>query len=296
MEKSILVTGADGFVGRYVVDALVQRGYRVTILDIKAPDALNPDVEYYQADLLSPESLVKLPKKFDFAIHLAAITIPSEFKSSVPVVGNIGMTMNLLEHLEDTKIILVSSCHVYGSSNSALLEESMLVPNGKYGLSKLLCEQLVSFYSKRNTIITVRPFNHIGSGMPSSLMIPSLIKRVKEHPRNENVPLVMTGYNSVRDFIDVRDVVAAYIALMEHDALENRIYNVCTGVGTSILHVVENVMELVGLECRIVFENQATSRDDVSTIIGSSGRIQKETTWRPKYSLRESLIDLVKHN
>jgi len=293
MGREILVTGASGFVGAHLAGLLVDRGYKVVALD-NGPDPRVPrGVELLRADLTDPASLASVPRTWWGVIHLAAISVPSLFKTPAPVVANLQMTLNLLDHLDSARVLLVSSCHVYAPAERPRREDDPIHPQGNYGLSKHLCEQLMPHFNGRLDVRIARPFNHVGPGMRPELMIPSLVRRVLDHPPGDRSPLIMAGRDSVRDFIDVRDVAAAYLAILELKDPISRIYNVCTGQAVSVRDVVAEVLRLVGSDRAVQFQTQPNSPDDIPYVVGVPDRLRAESGWRPKFTLADSLRSLL---
>jgi len=251
-------------------------------------------VETCCADLGAPESLATLPKTWWGVIHLAAASVPSLFATPAPVVSNLQITLNLLEHLESARVLLVSSCHVYGPADSPRKEDDPIVPQGRYGLSKHLCEQLLPHYLQKLDLRVARPFNHLGPGMRPELMIPSLVRRIAEHPAGDESPLMMQGLNSIRDFIDVRDIASAYLAILGLDAPRHRTFNVCTGTGHSIEQIAQTALELAGSRRPVAFERRPNSPDDIPYLVGDPSRLQEASGWMPSFPLAESLRAVLK--
>lgn len=293
MTRNILLTGASGFVGPYVARLLLARGYKVSALQRGSLGVdLPPGLEPIYADLNDVASMAAVPRRWDGVIHLAGASVPSLFNTTSPVQQNLAMSMNLLEHLEEAKVLLVSSCHVYAPSAQPHREDAAIVPQGRYGLSKHLVEQLAPHYAGRLDLRIARPFNHLGPRQRPELVIPSLLRRLAAS-RHEDSPVVMKGMNSVRDFIDVRDVAEAYLALLELDAPAHRTFNVCTGTPRSIGELVDCVLGLLGSRREVRFEGHPNSSDDIPYLVGCPDRLIAETGWRPSRTLERSLADML---
>lgn len=287
--KRILLTGASGFVGQHMARLLIERGFRVSALQRGSLGVeLPPMVEPIFADLSDPASLAAVPRNWHGVIHLAGASVPSLFTTTAPVVQNVAMTLNLLEHLQEAHILLVSSCHVYAPSDVPQVEDGPIVPQGRYGLSKHLVEQLAPHYAQALDIRIARPFNHLGPHQRPELVIPSLLRRLAA-AKEETGPVRMQGMNSVRDFIDVRDVAAAYLAILELDSPAHRTFNVCTGTGRSIGDLVALVLQLLGSEREVLFEGRPNSSDDIPFLVGSPDRLRADSGWKPELSLEQSL-------
>src|SRR5271166_3798160 len=207
--RTVLLTGAGGFTGRYLQKALEGRGYRVVPLQHEGP---NP------CDLTDPattECAVRDARP-DAVLHLAALSFvghgnPEEFYR-VNVLG----TLNLLQALAGLKsppqrVLIASSGNVYGTPDIELLDESVCpAPVNHYANSKLAMEHMVrSNWFNRLPIVITRPFNYTGPGQAKHFLIPKIVWHFRDRAAfNELGNLEIS-----RDFSDVDDVVAAYIAL-----------------------------------------------------------------------------------
>ncbi|NTW87120.1 MAG: NAD(P)-dependent oxidoreductase [Holophagaceae bacterium] len=293
MRRSYLLTGASGFVGRYMAEAILRRGDAVVALDREEGHNLPAGVQTSVMDLQDSSSMAGLPRTWDGVIHLAGASIPSHFSTPAPVTFNLGITLNLLEHLRDSRVLLVSSCHVYAPSDQLRREDDPIVPQGLYGLSKHLVEQVAPRYQGALDVRVARPFNHLGPGSRPELMLPSLLQRLASSPTDDEAPVLMNGLNSVRDFIDVRDVVSAYLAILDLEAPAHRTFNVCTGRATSIEDVVQTVLRLQGRSREVHFQGSPNSTDDIPFLVGDPGRLATGASWTAQHSLEDSLRSMM---
>lgn len=268
---------------------LLDRGHQVFGLDRAGAPPMASGVQPIHADLADSGSLKDVPRKWDAVVHLAGASIPSLFSDSAPVLANLQITLNLLEHLREARVLLVSSCHVYGVSDQRQKESDPVAPIGRYGLSKHLVEQVVPHYLSRLDLRVARPFNHLGPGLRPELMIPSLLRRLSGLDPRDHTPVQMMGLNSVRDFIDVRDVVSAYAAILDLERPSHRTFNVCTGEGQSIESVVKIVLSLLGQERAVVFQGSPNSSDDVPILVGDPSLLTQMSGWRHQHPLSDSL-------
>jgi GDP-4-dehydro-6-deoxy-D-mannose reductase len=287
--KKILITGGSGFVGQHMARLLLDCGYRVSSLQRNNSVSLPEGVDPICMDLKDRGALKDLPRNWDWVIHLAGASIPSLFTSADSILVNIELALNLLEHLEEARVLLVSSCHVYAPSLCLRTEESRVVPQGRYGLSKHLLEQMAGHYEHKLDIRIARPFNHLGPNQRPELVIPSLLRRIGIDGLLDPRTIIMNGTNSTRDFVDVADVVAAYLAILQIEVPDHRVFNVCTGNPVTIKHVAELVLQILGIERQIVFEEHPNSEDDNPFVVGSPVRLMSASKWRPQVSLRVSL-------
>jgi GDP-4-dehydro-6-deoxy-D-mannose reductase len=288
-KKNALITGGSGFVGQHMAALLLGRGHNVTCLQRSNSVTLPPGAIAIYGDLQDRDTLKKLPKTWNWVVHLAGESIPRQFKSSDAVLFNTALSLNLLEHLDAARVLLVSSCHVYAPSADRRTEDSEIIPQGRYGLSKHLLEQMAGHYQSKLDIRIARPFNHLGPHQRPELVIPSLLRRIRRSELQDQSPIVMKGTNSTRDFIDVTDVAAAYCAILEIERPNSSIFNVCTGEAVTIKQVVLSAFESLGIHREIVFEGHPNSEDDNSFVVGDASRLMSASTWKPVVSLRESL-------
>jgi GDP-4-dehydro-6-deoxy-D-mannose reductase len=288
----VLVTGASGFVGRHMIGLLREAGIEAGATGREERPAWLPQgIEWFRVDLTDAATLSALPPKWWGVVHLAADTVPAGFRSIQPLLDNIAMTANLLDHLDAARILITSSCHVYGASQTPLKETSPILPRGRYGMSKHLTEQTALAMLGKHDVRIARPFNHIGSGMREALAIPSLIRRIREGGSQD--PVRMQGRNSTRDFIDVRDIVSAYLAILSLDTPGERIFNVCSGVPQTMKDVVQAALGILGQDRPVVFAEVSNSADDTDYLVGDPGRIRSVTGWRPRHTLEDSLRTLM---
>ena len=284
----VLVTGGSGFVAAHLMPALHAMGYAITATGpTDRPTWLTPSIDWHKCDLRDPSGIAGLRRDWWAVVHLAARSIPSGFGSIEPVVDNVSMTVNLLEHVRDCRFLCVSSCHVYRPSMEPLDEEAPTHPRGRYGLSKLLTEQAAMAFSDRLSVRIARPFNHLGRDMPMELLAPSLLALAREQT---TAPLELQGLDSTRDFIDVRDVVEAYAAIMRLEpGPDVPVFNVCTGRPVRIGELAQAALRMVGSRRSVEIRDVPRSGDDVPHLVGRPARLMAATGWRPTHSLEDSL-------
>lgn len=289
-KPGLLITGASGFVGRHAV-AMGRERFAVTATGRgPRPDWVPQEVEWRAVDLLDRASVAALPTDTPYVLHLASETVPSKFSSYDPLLDSVEMTLNLCRHLRSGRLLFVSTCLVYAASEQPIGEDHPLDPRGHYGLAKVLCERIVARSGAEGKIETAiaRPFNHIGTGMRPDLVIPSIIRRVRD--AGDGAEIRMAGLDSIRDFLDVEDIVAAYFAILTLPELPEHVFNVCSGVPTSIGDVVRTVAAAMDKPIGpVIFADQGNSADDTSIVVGNAQRLQAVTGWAPRVGLKDSL-------
>lgn len=288
--RSLLVTGASGFVGRHFIAAAASRGFAITAIGRKAAPAWFPDTaRWIVADLSDSSAFAGLEYDFWGVAHFANLSIPADYQDDAVIAQSVEMTAQLVAHLRSARFLFPSSCHVYAAGSDRKTEDSIVAPAGRYGLAKFAAEQLV--LSSHLDARIARPFNHIGRHMQPELMLPSLAARVQNAQAGE--PIVMRGKNSIRDFLDVRDIVNAYLTILDLDGPTERIWNVCSGVPTGIAELAGRFVRLAGKDNPVVFEEQAQSAEDTDSLVGDPTRLLAMTDWRPQFSLEDSIQSLL---
>ena len=194
--RTLLVTGASGFVGRHFIASAVQRGYDITATGRGyAPEWLPSAENWISSDISTADGLADVAHEYWGVAHFANISKPSDYSDETHVSKSLEMVANLSNHISSARFLFPSSCHVYKASGELKDEDSETVPAGLYGRAKLGAERFL-LALKHIDVRIARPFNHIGPYMPHGLMVPSLAERVRTAKAGE--PIIMHGRNSVR--------------------------------------------------------------------------------------------------
>lgn len=289
--KKLLVTGLNGFVGRHLQALLATE-----------PDALWRLIAPKPHDLLDCTSLDTWLQDEcpDAVIHLAGQTfVPEAFRDPQRTLQvNLLGTLNLLQALKRRgfcgTFLYVSSGDVYGQvgeANLPISEELAPRPRNPYAVSKvsaeLLCQQWS--YSEPWRIIVARPFNHVGSGQGEAFVISSMAGQlVRVRQGLQSAQLEVGDVDVTRDFLDVRDVLQAYLALLEHGR-SGEIYNVCSGVERRVRDLIMQMASLAGVEVELVQDASRMRLSEQRRVVGCSQKLQKETGWKPSISITETL-------
>ncbi|HZZ64002.1 MAG TPA: GDP-mannose 4,6-dehydratase [Candidatus Baltobacteraceae bacterium] len=297
-----LVTGAGGFVGPYLVSHLIANGYEVT-----AAGRAGEGGSVLPIDVMDPPSVVAA---FDIAqpqavFHLAAQSfVPESLRAPDETYAvNTTGTANVLCALRDQKqrtgsqarLVYVSSAEVYGLSRTdgAVDEERALVPVNPYGASKAAAETLV-FGEVRSfglDAVVARPFNHIGAGQHDRFVVPSLVAQLRAIAAGSEKILRVGNLETKRDFLDVRDVVAAYVMLAQRGAA-GEAYNVCSGRPTSIREILGELIRIAHVAVEVREDPQLRRASDAPVSFGSNAKLRGTTGWEPKIPLRKALQDI----
>ncbi len=289
---SLLVTGSGGFVGRYLKEAVpcVGLGEGDSHIDLRDEAALRRRVAEVEAERV---------------IHLAAQSfIPRAFEDPRETFEiNFLGTWNLLTALADSgfrgRFLYVSSGDVYGRvAESALpVDESQPTrPANPYAVSKVAAEALCCQWSQTADfeVIIARPFNHIGPGQDERFFTQTVARQIAAQAATGHVRLKTGNLAVTRDFLDVRDVVRAYLALLERGD-NGEIYNVCSGREIPLNTIVEKLVALAGVDCEIVQEADRLRPNEQRRMLGSPEKLIKTTAWSPECELDTSLAEILEY-
>ncbi len=307
-----LVTGADGFVGQWLVRELLDHGDEVTgvtrgdhtLLTTLSTDAAT-QVRWLSAELLEPETLRAAVKesKPQAVYHLAAqASVAQSLKDPASTIEtNVVGTANVLEacrdEAPDALVLAVGSAEIYGNANPKALplrEDAPIRPNNPYAGSKAAAEVLALQYAQTGwlRVIATRSFNHTGPGQSTAFASAVFAKQCADITRGRQAPVLQHGNLSAqRDFLDVRDVVAAYRLLAERGA-SGTAYNVCSGHAISMREIVEELTRLVNRPVELRQDPERMRPVDTQVIVGDPGLLQRTTGWQASIPLPRTLRDL----
>lgn len=310
--NKILVTGAGGFVGTYLIKELQKNSdneifaavYKSTsdVSKLLPPDhILEGDLTNYQV----AEAHVKASMP-DFIYHLAAISIVhSSVENALSVMqSNTAISYNMLEAMRamtpKARFIAICSANEYGAldpKNIPTNELSPLRPLNPYAVSKVTQEMLAlqAHYAYGLDVVVLRPFNHTGVGQTTDFVIPRLAETFVKIEKNQIPPVVEVGnLDSIRDFTDVADVVRAYVLAGEM-GMPGEIYNIGSGVGHTIRQIVE-MFENISTVRVTVRESEAISRRaDVPVLVADITKFKELTGFFPTISLERSISDILEY-
>jgi GDP-4-dehydro-6-deoxy-D-mannose reductase len=310
-ERRTLITGVTGFVGCYLADALVARGERVVGLT-RHPDwpvfwkALESSVSVHECDLCEGNFVEQLIREIQptHIYHLAGYAnVGQSFKDPEAAwSGNLTATRRLCEAVirwgGAPRILFVGSGLVYGPpehSDQLFNEACPLRPDTPYAASKaaadLACYQYTC--SPGLDIIRARPFNHIGPQQSPEFAIPHFARQIAAIERGDGPPVLETGNLAAqRDLSDVRDVVMAYLLLMEKGR-SGEAYNIGSGQSFSMQAVLERMLKLTGLRVEVHQRADLLRPTEPATIRVDISKVSHETGWQPRYSLDQTLADTI---
>lgn len=289
-----LVTGASGFTGRYVVKALQKKGFRVIGWGTGPTDADESET-CDLTDAAAVQAAVSYAQP-DWVVHLAALSYVGHADQEAFYRTNVFGTLNLLGALANldtppSRVLVASSANVYGTTGLEVIGETVCpAPVNHYACSKLAMEHMVANYFDRLPIVITRPFNYTGPGQDERFLIPKIVKHFAK-----GEPVIELGNIDVsRDFTDVRDLVDAYLALLESESHSERV-NIGSGSAMPLRYLVETMNELAGYEIEVRVNPDFVRPNEIPRLQGDNRRLRTLTPWQPRIPLRETLADMLAH-
>ncbi|MGH7582112.1 MAG: GDP-mannose 4,6-dehydratase [Gemmatimonadales bacterium] len=302
----LLVTGADGFVGRWLVRAARAEHYRVTVGIV--PDAAMPDewqgadnIAVVRADLRDEAGVARLAGvEADAVVHLAGVASGAAARRdpAAAMLVNAHATArlaSLLAKANRPKFLLVSTGEVYGAHHAeAIAETAHRAPGSPYAESKAAAEDavLVQAADAGLPVVIARAFPHTGPGQSTTFVLPALAQRLLDAKRSGAAVIRAGNLDAVRDFLDVRDVAQAYLHLVARGAA-GTVYNVASGIGRRLFDCFTMLAELVGVSVRVEQDPALHRPADIPVLIGDNARLRAATGWAPRISFERTLRDLV---
>ncbi len=288
----VLVTGASGFVGRHLVPHLRARGHELVTTDLELDVSDAAAVARFTARA-APDAIVHLAgvSSVVAARHDPGLTFRVNF------LGAHALLEATARHAPHARVLLVGSGEVYGPAERGALpftEAAPMRPQSPYARSKAAADLLGRTHQDRGLdVVRVRPFNHTGAGQSDVFVASSFAKQLVEIERGTRAGSIEVGnLDSVRDFLDVSDVVEAYALLCEPGAPAG-VYNVASGRGVSAGALLECLSALAGVAPRI---NVAAARlRPTDQSVGDASRLRASTGWTPKVPLEATLERLLAH-
>ncbi len=307
-----LITGADGFAGGHLVNYL-----RAAVPDVELHGTVRLPAGQYphlgavmasitQIDLRDPAAVEALVRRTqpEAIFHLAAQAfVPRSFEDPWETLENniraqLNVTLAVLATGIRPRILIVSSAEVYGNvapEQMPITEELPLAPANPYSVSKVAQDMLgLQYYLSHNLpIIRVRPFNHIGPGQGASFVAPAFALQIARIERGLQEPVIHVGNLAAqRDFCDVRDVAAAYLAAITQGR-PGAVYNVCSGRAYSIQQLLDTLLSFTTVSVEVRPDPERMRAVDRPLVIGSAARLQADTGWQPQISFQQSLRDVL---
>jgi NAD dependent epimerase/dehydratase len=298
--KKVLVTGADGFIGSHLTEALVRAGHSARAFVLYNSfnswgwlDHCGKDVagkfEVFAGDIRDPHGVRTAMKGCDAVLHLAAlIAIPYSYHSPDTYVDtNIKGTLNVVQAARDLdvrKVVHTSTSEVYGTARSVPITEAHpLQGQSPYSASKIGADYLaMSFHAAFGTPVAIlRPFNTYGPRQSARAVIPTIITQIASGKRQ----VKLGALHPTRDFNYVADTVSAFIAALESDRVVGEVVHMGSDFEVSIGDAARLIAEVMGREIEIVSdqERMRPQRSEVERLWAANGKARELLGWRPRY-------------
>ena len=300
MTKKILITGADGFIGSHLTEALVRAGFDVRAfvlynsfnswgwLDHCAPD-VKGKFEVFPGDIRDPNGVRTAMKGCDAVLHLAAlIAIPYSYHSPDTYVDtNIKGTLNIVQAARElgvSKVVHTSTSEVYGTARFVpITEEHPLQGQSPYSASKIGADQIaLSFYSSFNTpVVVLRPFNTYGPRQSARAVIPTIITQIANGMRE----IKLGAVHPTRDFNFVSDTVAGFIAALNSQNGVGEVINIGSNYEISILDTAHLIAKIMGFQVGFFTDEQRIrpEKSEVERLWAANEKAQRLLDWQPHY-------------
>jgi nucleoside-diphosphate-sugar epimerase len=299
----VLVTGAAGFIGSHLCEALLKKGFKVNALvrynsrQNKGwlENILDRNLKVIYGDITDFDSVLESIKDCNYVFNLAAsISVPYSFKNPQTFIDtNILGALNIfrasaLNKKKIRKIIQISSSEVYGNNlikdKNILTEETITVSESPYAATKIASDNLaISMYKATGLpIIVARPFNTFGPRQSLRAVIPTLITQFISL-KNKNNTVNIGNLKTSRDFVYVQDTVAGLISLLKKSCKPGEVYNICTGKSFSIKNIINNLIYITKKNPKILVSKKRLRSADVFDLRGSNKKLFKSNKWSPKY-------------
>lgn len=303
MKMRVLITGIEGFVGPHLKNVLEQNDIEVYGSYLLDPVLSSPN--FFHMDLLDKSEIRSVLSKIqpDAIFHLAGFSsVRQSFENpnlckKVNIEGTENILKTLIELEFNPNIVVVSSGEVYGIPKFTPITESHpIAPRSPYGESRLLQEEIcLKYFREHDMQIKIsRSFNHTGPGQPDVFVTPSFAHQIVNIERGFQKKIRVGNLHVIRDFCDVRDVSRAYYALMTNGS-SGEIYNVCSGKGYEIQHLLDILISNSTSEITIEKDESRIPPKDIPILVGDYTKLKTETNWFPEIPFEKTLYDVLNY-
>jgi len=286
----IFVTGARGFVGGHLVPRLLGAGFEVTATD-RDLDVCDPGAVEAALARARPAAVVHLAAQSS----VAASAADPEQTHRINYGGALSVLEGALRCGSQPRVLLVGSADQYGSAaagSAPFTEDAPLAPESAYARSKAEAERLgTAFADAGLAVVRIRAFSHSGPGQSDAFALSSFARQIAEIEAGRREPVLRVGnLDSVRDYLDVDDVVDAYLRLLD-PAVPATVYNVASGVGRRLGDLLNGLLELSGT--RATIERDPDLQRPADWSVGDARRLRAATGWKPSTPIERTLERLL---
>lgn len=310
----ILITGAGGFVGGHLVRALqavLPPDGELVLADRHAQGAADPSMSrsiHLDITDMADVNRVVQTERPTHLVHLAAIAAVTAANRDVRLAWNVNFsgTQNIAlaisEFAPECRLLYCSSAEVYGASfksNVALDETALLQPVNPYGAAKAAADIMLGQMAlSKLRVLRVRPFNHTGPGQNTQFVIPAFAAQIARIERGEQEPIIRVGdLSSRRDFLDVQDVVEAYVkALVRFDDLPNgSAINIASGEARAIQEALDILVAKSRVAIDVMVDPALLRPNDTPVVLGNADRARNWLDWAPNKTWEATLGSVLEY-
>jgi GDP-4-dehydro-6-deoxy-D-mannose reductase len=299
----VLVTGASGFVGRHLCAALPAAGHETVA--VGGPRDAAPYLVLDLADTAGIREILEQTRP-EAIIHLAGQAfVPVSLREPLATLDvNAGGTARLLEGVRalrdagggPVRTLIVSSAEVYGihrPERMPLDESTPLRPANPYAASKAAAEAIGLAWGRSYEldVVVARPFNHIGPGQDRRFAFASFAHQLAAIAAGGPALLQVGNLTAERDFLDVRDVAEAYIALLAYGKV-GEVYNICSGRSVRIQEVLRQLITIARVPVEVREDPERMRPSDLPVLVGYASKLRAATGWEPRFTLAQTLRDV----
>lgn len=305
--KKVLVTGADGFIGSHLTEALLAEGCEVRALSVYNSfnywgwlDGMrHPNLEVVSGDVRDANFCREAVRGCDTVFHLAAlIAIPYSYVAPDSYVDtNIKGTLNMCQAARDAgteRLIVTSTSEVYGTALYVPIDEKHpKQPQSPYSATKIGADGIAkSFYNAFNLpVVIARPFNAYGPRQSARAIIPTIITQIA----NGLKEIKVGDLTPTRDFNFVKDICRGFIALAKAPGIEGEEINICSSSEISMRDTLDLIARLMDTDVEWVQDPDRIrpKHSEVFRLFGDNTKIRSLTDWKPQYSLEDGLKETI---
>lgn len=292
--RKVLVTGAGGFIGRYAIEPLNERGFEVHAVTSRTSPPVSSNCRWHTANLLDPlqvENLVQTVKP-SHLLHFAWYAIPGKYWTSEENFLWVQSSLELLRRFRECggqRVVMAGTCAEY-DWNYGYCSEFVTPRNpvSSYGICKNALQEMLRVYSEITKINSAwgRIFFLFGSGEQPSRLVPSVVRSLLN-----GKPTLCSHGNQIRDFLYVRDVADAFVALLESEVTGS--VNIASGQPITIKEIVYKVTNKIGETDLIQFGTIPTPKEEPHLLVADISRLCNEVGWSPKYGLNQGIQETI---
>ena len=306
----VLVTGADGFIGSHLTEALVRKGYDVKAFTYynsfgtwgwldSVPKEIKDNIEIFQGDIRDPNGVRTAVKGVDEIFHLAAlIAIPFSYYSPDSYVDtNIKGTLNVLQAARDmdvSRVLITSTSEVYGTARYVPIDDNHpFQGQSPYSATKIGADRLAESFNRSfgTPVSIVRPFNTYGPRQSARAVIPTIISQLLAGEKQ----IKLGALTPTRDFNYVKDTVEGFVAIAESPKTVGEEINIATQMEISIGELAREIIRQINPTAEIVCDEERLrpEKSEVNRLLGCNEKRKRLTGWMPKYTLQQGMEETI---